>query len=92
MTTQYVLDDNTSQDGRVDVYRVDIGESDAAHMGAAQQHRHICLYNRRVATYRCGSVYADVLHLYGITNLADIDQVKRVLSRYYKNSAIVLAH
>lgn len=88
MTTQYVLDDNTSQDGRVDVYQV----PGTTPTRAAQQHRHICLYNRRVATYRCGSVYADVLHLYGITNLADIDQVKRVLSRYYKNSAIVLAH
>lgn len=87
MTTQYVLDDNTSQDGHVDVYQV----PGTTPTRAAQQHRHICLYNRYVATYIRGS-YADVLHLYGITDSADIDQVKRVLSRYYKSSAIVLAH
>lgn len=88
MSTQYIVDDNTSQDGRVDVYQV----PGTTPTRAAQQHRKICEYSRRVATYRCGSVYSDVLHLYGITGSADIDQVKRVLSRYYENSAIVLAH
>lgn len=88
MTTQYVLDDSASQDGCVDVYQV----PGTTPTRAAQQHRRICLYNRCVATYRCGSVYSDVLHLYGITNREDIDQVKRALSRYYENSAIVLAH
>jgi len=87
MSTQYVLDDNTSQDGRVDVYQV----PGTTPTRAAQQHRKICEYSKRVATYRCGSVYSDVLHLYGITDLADIDQVKRVLSPYYESSAIVLA-
>lgn len=87
MTTQYVLDDNTSQDGRVDVYQV----PGTTPTRAAQQHRHICLYDRCVATYIRGP-YADVLHLYGITDSADIDQVKRALSYHYKNSAIVLAH
>ncbi len=92
MITQYVLDDNSSQDGCIDVYRVDVDESDAAHMGAAQRHRKTCEYSRRVATYRCGSVYSDVLHLYGITNREDIDQVKRALSRYYESSAKALVH
>ncbi len=87
MSTQYIVDDNTSQDGCVDVYQV----PGTTPTRAAQQHRKICEYNRRVATYRCGSVYADVLHLYHIDS-ADIDQVKRALSYHYKNSAIVLAH
>lgn len=87
MSTQYIVDDNTSQDGCIDVYQV----PGTTPMRAAQQHRHICLYNRCVATYIRGP-YADVLHLYHITDPADIDQVKRVLSRYYESSAIVLAH
>lgn len=87
MSTQYIVDDNTSQDGCIDVYQV----PGTTPTRAAQQHRHICLYNRCVATYIRGP-YADVLHLYHITDPADIDQVKRVLSRYYESSAIVLAH
>ena len=87
MSTQYVLDDSAGQDGCIDVHQV----PDTMPTRAAQQHRYICLDNGRVATYIRG-LYADVLHLYGITNTADIDQVKQVLSRYYKSSAIVLAH
>lgn len=92
MTTQYVLDDSASQDGCIDVYRVDVNESGTTPTRAAQQHRKICEYSKRVATYRCGSVYSDVLHLYGITNREDIDQVKRALSRYYESSAKALVH
>lgn len=88
MSTQYIVDDNTSQDGRVDVYQV----PGTTPTRAAQQHRHICLYNRCVATYIRCLYAADILHLYGITGSADIDQVKRVLSPYYESSAIVLAH
>lgn len=54
MIRQYILDDNSSQDGCIDVYRVDVDESDAAHMGAVQRHWKTCLDNRRIATFTPG--------------------------------------
>lgn len=79
MTTQYVLDDSASQDGCIDVYRVDIGESDAAHMGAAQQHRQICSDNRHIATCTLGEGTNMVVYWGGSVSSKDVEQVKREL-------------
>lgn len=79
MSTQYVLDDSASQDGCIDVYRVDVDESDAAYMGAAQQHRKICFDNRRIATFTLGEGTNMVVHWNGPVSSKDVEQVKRKL-------------
>ena len=79
MTTQYVLDDSASQDGCIDVYRVDVDESDATHMRAVQQHRKICFDNRRIATFTPGEGTNMEVHWNGPVSGEDVEQVKRKL-------------
>lgn len=86
MSTQYVLDDSASQDGFVDVYRVNVDESDAAHMGAVQRHWKTCLDNRRIATFTPGEGTNMEVHWNSPVSREDVEQVKRKLWLYAQRS------
>lgn len=86
MTTQYFLDDNSSQDGCIDVYRIHADESDVARTGAAEQQQ-ICLHDdRRVATCTLGEGTNMVVYWSGSASSKDVEQVKRKFWRCMQRS------